>query len=292
MTVLTWDGSGQRVYETGVDHGVLYMPDVAGEYSDGVAWNGLTTVTESPAGAEPTDLYADNIKYVTLRSAETFGATIEAYTYPPEFDKYDGLATPEIGVSVGQQGRPAFGLSYRTLMGNDLQGSDYGYKLHLIYGCTASPSEKAYSTVNDSPDAITFSWEVATTPVSVTGLKPTSIITIDSTKVDATALGQLEDALYGTAGTDPHLPMPDEVVAFFAGTVTAVTATQPTFSSPNITIPTVTGIRYRRADTGVVVTGTVTVPGTTGDKLVITAETLPGYTFAANSDDDWTFTRT
>jgi len=294
MTALQWDLSGQRTYETGVDHGVLYIP-TAGVYDTGVAWNGLTTVTESPSGAEANSLYADNIKYLNLYSAEEFGATIEAYTYPDEFMQFDGLAVPQPGLTVGQQNRRAFGFSYRTQLGNDLLGADYGYKLHLIYGATASPSEKAYATVNDSPEAITFSWEVATVPVAVTGLKPTSVITIDSSTVDAASLLVLENALYGTAGTDPRLPLPDEVITMFAGSQTVVTAEAPTFVSTTgvITIPVVTGVTYRRADTNAVVTGTTTVAGGVGASLVIRAAPSTGaYTFAANSDDDWSFVRT
>lgn len=294
MAILTWDGTGEHLYETGVDHGVLYIPDVSGVYSTGVAWNGLTTVTESPSGAEPTALYADNIKYLNLISAEEFSCTVEAFTYPDEFNEFDGMVVPEVGVALGQQPRKPFGLSYRTRVGNDIEGNAFGYKIHLIYGCLASPSEKAYSTINDSPEAIAFSWEIATTPTSVTGNAPTSLITIDSTKVDAGALADLEEALYGTAGTNPHLPTPDEVIAFFSGTVTQVTATAPTFASTTgvITIPSVTGVRYRRADTGAVVTGTTTVAGGAGASLVITAETLAGYSFTPTSDDDWTFVRT
>lgn len=211
MAALTWDDSGKRLYETGVDRGVLYVMS-AGTYGTGVAWNGLTGVTESPSGAEETALYADNIKYVSLYSAEEFGATIEAYTYPDEFAKCDGSAELADGTYIGQQERSTFGLSYRTLIGNDTEGQSHGYKLHLIYGAKASPSEKAYATVNDSPEAITFSWEVTTTPVNVTGMKPTAVITIDSTKADADCLAALEAKLYGSepSGT-PTLPLPDEV---------------------------------------------------------------------------------
>lgn len=217
MPKLTWDTIGDRFYETGVDHGVLYIPDVSGVYTTGVSWNGLTTVTESPTGAEPTATYADNIKYLNLFSAEEFGATIEAYTYPDEFAQFDGLATPEPGVLVGQQSRKTFGLSYRTRIGNDLEGEDHGYKLHLVYGCQASPSEKAYNTINDSPEAITFSWEITTTPAPVTGLKPTSLIVIDSRVVDAADLLLLEDEIYGDATTGvANLPTPDQVIAIFA----------------------------------------------------------------------------
>lgn len=211
---INWDATGARLYETGVDRGVLYVQGTNG-YGEGVAWNGLTSVSESPDGAEPTDLWADNIKYASMRSAETFGGTIEAYTYPEEFNECDGNLAVATGVYAGQQGRKSFGLCYRTKLGNDVAGSDYGYKLHLVYGCTASPSEKSYETINDSPDAITFSWEFETTPVNMTGGKPTSVIVIDSTKVDATKLATLEGILYGSSAagssTAARLPLPDEV---------------------------------------------------------------------------------
>lgn len=221
MTVLTWDGTGEKIYETGVDHGVLYMPNESGVYDNGVAWNGLVTVTESPSGAEANKTYADNIVYGNLVSAEEFGATIEAYTYPDEFGDYDGTTSPSPGVVIGQQFRRTFGLSYRSLVGNDVEGTAFGYKLHLIYGLTATPSEKAYGTVNDSPEMITFSWEVTSVPTNVTDHRPTSIITIDSTKVDPDALAALEELLYGGVGTDPSLPTPDEVIALFEGTALA-----------------------------------------------------------------------
>lgn len=211
---IEWDSTGKRLYESGVDHGVLYVQSGSG-YGEGVPWNGLTSVSESPDGAEPTDLWADNIKYASMRSAETFGGTIEAYTYPEEFNECDGNLTVATGVYAGQQGRKSFGLCYRTKLGNDVAGSDFGYKLHLVYGCTASPSEKSYETINDSPDAITFSWEFETTPVNMTGGKPTSVIVIDSTKVDATKLATLEGILYGSSAagssTAARLPLPDEV---------------------------------------------------------------------------------
>ena len=210
MSKLTWDASGERIYETGVKQGVLYVMGSNG-YGNGVAWNGLTAITESPSGAESTPLYADDIKYLDLRSTEEFGATIEAYTYPDEFAACDGSASLADGVSIGQQARKMFGLCYRTTVGNDTDGTDHGYKLHLIYGATASPSEKAYETINDSPEAITFSWEITTTPVSVTGFKPTASITIDSTKADPTCLAALEEKLYGGESTEPTLPLPDEV---------------------------------------------------------------------------------
>lgn len=210
MSKLVWDETGKRFYETGVKNAVLY-PQVSGAYPKGVAWNGITAVTESPSGAEPTALYADDTKYLNLYSAEEFGATVEAYTYPDEFAVCDGSAELATGVSIGQQPRKPFGLSYRTTLGNDTESNDYGYKLHLIYGAMASPSEKSYSTINDSPEAITFSWELTTTPVSVAGFKPTSCLTIDSTKVDKTKLKQLEDILYGTEDQEARLPLPDEV---------------------------------------------------------------------------------
>lgn len=215
MSKLVWDQTSERLYETGVKYGVLYVQDGAA-YPKGVAWNGLTAVTESPSGAEATALYADDIKYLNLMSAEEFGATIEAYTYPDEFMVCDGSASLAEGVYIGQQARKAFGMCYRTAVGNDVEGSDYGYKLHLLYGCMASPSEKPYSTINDSPEAITFSWEVKTTPVNVTGHKPTACLTIDSTKVDAEKLAELEKMLYGDAETEAKLPLPDEVAAIFA----------------------------------------------------------------------------
>ena len=216
---ISWDDTGKRLYETGVDRGVLYPVGLEGAYSNGVAWNGLTAVTESPSGAEATALYADNIKYLNLYSAEEFGATIEAYTYPDEFAVCDGSAEIEQGVTIGQQARKSFGLCYRTMLGNDVDGTDHGYKLHLIYGAMASPSEKAYATINDSPEAITFSWEITTTPVNVTGMKPTACLTIDSTKCDAEKLEALETILYGKDptgpeagdGVAPRLPLPDEI---------------------------------------------------------------------------------
>lgn len=211
MSKLKWDQTGERYYETGVKYGVLYVQE-SGEYGAGVAWNGLTAVTESPSGAEASPLYADDIKYLNLMSNEEFGATIEAYTYPEEFAACDGSASIATGVSIGQQTRNTFGLCYRTTVGNDSLGNDYGYKIHLIYGALAAPSEKAYATINDSPEAITFSWEVTTTPVEVTGYKPTASVVIDSTKVDATKMAELEAILYGSDDAEPRLPLPDEIV--------------------------------------------------------------------------------
>lgn len=219
MARLLWDKSGEHFYETGVDHGVLYPQAAEGGYPKGVVWNGLTSITESPSGAEATALYADNIKYLNLTSAEEFACTVEAYTYPPEFELCDGSAEIAPGVVIGQQTRTTFGLCYRTKLGNDIQSDAYGYKIHIIYGGKATPSERAYSTINDSPEAITFSWEVNTTPVAVTGFKPTANLIIDSTKVDAEKLKALEDVLYGSETEDARLPLPDEVVQII-GTVT------------------------------------------------------------------------
>lgn len=225
---LVWDKTGEHYYETGVKNGVLYPMSASGTYPKGVAWNGLTAITESPSGAEATALYADDIKYLNLMSNEEFGATVEAYTYPDEFAECDGSASLTEGVYIGQQARKTFGLCYRTTLGNDSKGNDYGYKLHIIYGAMASPSEKAYSTINDSPDAITFSWELSTTPVAVANFKPTASLTIDSTKVDPEKLATLEEILYGKDGTgedhstgavDPRLPLPDEIANVMKGSV-------------------------------------------------------------------------
>ena len=212
MSKLVWDQTGERFYETGVKNGVLYVQDESGAYPKGVAWNGLTAVTESPSGAEATPLYADDVKYLELFSAEEFGATIEAYTYPDEFEACDGSASLAEGITIGQQDRKAFGLCYRTTLGNDVQGNNLGYKLHLVYGAKAAPSEKAYQTVNDSPEAITFSWEVTTTPVNVPGYKPTASLTIDSTKVDAEKLALIEAKLFGSESEEASLPLPEEIL--------------------------------------------------------------------------------
>lgn len=289
---LTWDKVGERLYETGVDRGVLYLPNAGGVYDEGVSWNGLVTVTESPEGAESSPQYADNIKYLNLVSAEQFGGTIEAFTYPPEFAQCDGSAVPVAGVALGQQGRRMFGLSYRTRIGNDLDGTDHGYKLHLIYGAQAAPSEKGYSSINDSPEAITFSWAISTTPVPVgtiggTEYKPTATMTIDSTKVDAAQLSTLEDALWGTAGQEPRLPSPAEVVAMFTGGgATPVTAAAPTYNNAThtITIPATANVIYSingvdKAAGPVVIT----------EDTVVRARAATGYVLSAASDDDWVF---
>jgi hypothetical protein len=271
---LMWDQSGERVFETGVDHGVLFIPDNNGVYSEGVVWNGLVTVTESPSGADSNPQYADNIKYANLVSAEEFGGTIEAFTYPDEFAQCDGTASPTPGVV------------YRSLIGNDIEGTDAGYKLHLIYGATAAPSERAYGTVNDSPSVITFSWAFTTSPVQVPGFKPTATLTIDSTKVDADALGNLEDLLFGTPGQDARLPLPDEVLALFAGTVATVTPVAPTYNSTThtITIPTVTGVRY--TINGQTKTGNVVITQNT----VVNAVPTAGNRFPDVTDTDWLYT--
>lgn len=284
MAEITWDVVGSRTYETGVDHGVLYLPNNNGAYVTGVAWNGLTSISESPSGAEPNAQYADNIKYLNLFSAEEFSATVEAFTYPDEFAQFDGLGVPTPGVALGQQARKAFGLSYRTKLGNDLEGDDYGFKLHLVYGCQASPSEKAYGTVNDSPEAINFSWAVSTTPVAVTGYRPTSILTITSTDVDAANLADVMQILYGDTGVDPAMPLPNTIITMLGSGVTTVTPTTPTFNSSTrtITIPAVTGVVY-----------TVNGDPVPSGALVITVDTIvtavpaAGYVFTLGVDNDW-----
>ena len=300
MAQLTWDAVGDRKYETGVDRGVLYIPDGSGAYTTGVAWNGLVSVSEAPSGAEANAQYADNVKYLNLFSAEEFGATIEAFTYPDEFNEFDGVAQPKTGVYVGQQSRGTFGLSYRTKIGNDVEGDDYGQKLHLVYGCSASPSEKAFTTINDSPEAITLSWELTTIPVQFTdpayaSLKPTALITIDSTKVSSTDWTELTNLLWGSGGGSAQLPSPDTVVSLFnVAAQTPVIATAPTFVSGTgvITIVATTGVRYYRADTGATVaTGPMTAI-TSGTTMVIRAEaSSSSYVLAPESDDSWSFTR-
>lgn len=315
MAVLTWDTPGQRFYETGVEKGVLYLPNGSGVYDNGVAWNGLVSVTESPSGAEANAQYADNIKYLNLYSIEEFSATVEAFTYPEEWNQFDGLNVPYTGVYAGQQPRKLFGLSYQTKIGTDLN-DDLGYKIHLVYGLKASPSEKAYSTVNDSPEPVTFSWEVNSTPAPYTGFKPVSLMTIDSTKVGSAGLTSLTQALYGTVGTNPKLPTPDEVVAMFAGSVTTVTAAAiatgaPTFNTTTgvATITAVTGVRWILASnsSNSAVNGTTLSPGATsgttgptaqiptspGGTIVIQAVPTSGaYNFSPLAQTSWTFIRT
>lgn len=286
MATIVWDKIGERVYETGVDHGVLYLQR-QGEYSQGYGWNGLVSVSENPSGAEANAQYADNIKYLNLISAEEFGATIEAFTYPEEFGECDGTAQPLPGLQIGQQPRKSFGLSYRTLIGNDTEGTAYGYKIHLVYGAMATPSQKAYNTVNESPEAITFSWEVTTTAVAVDNFAPTATVNLDSTKFAPEAMARLEAVLYGTAGTDPRLPLPDEVVEILTGGQTPANPTPPSFDSGTntITIPEVTGVNYY-------VNGSKVEAGA----LVITEDTIVEarpkrtYVFPNNVDTDWGYT--
>lgn len=215
MAKISWDNVGEKIWETGVDHGVIYTPTAHGVYGGGVPWNGLTAVNEKPTGAEPNDQYADNIKYLTLYSAEDFEATIEAFTFPPEFAECDGAKFVADGVAVHQQARKPFGFAYRTIVGNDVAGQEFGYKLHIIYGAMVTPSEKNYETINDSPEAITFSWDLTTIPVPVPGMKPTAHISIDSTNADPARIADLEKILYGDADTEPRLPTPEEVMAIF-----------------------------------------------------------------------------
>lgn len=286
MTQLTWDTVGNRRYETGVDRGVLYIPNTVGAYTTGFAWNGLTKVVEKPTGAAATQHYADNSLYLNLISTEKFDAEIEAFTYPDAFAQCDGTATPQAGVAIGQQPRKAFGLSYRTKIGNDLTGTEFGYKLHLVYNALAAPSQKDFATINDNPAAISFVWALTTTPVDVPGYKSASTLTIDSTKVDPTALATLESFLYGTSGTDPSLPTPAAVLAIFAGSVVQVTPVAPTYTSAThtIAIPVVTGVTYYIND--LPVTGNVVIAVDT----VVTAEPNVGYKFPAVTDNDWLVT--
>lgn len=288
MAELVWDAVGEKTYETGVDHGVLFLPDGAGGYNDGVPWNGLVSVTESPSGAEPNPVYADNIKYLNLISAEEFAATVEAVTYPREFEQFDGLVSPVPGVAVGQQNRGRFGLCYRTKFGNDLDGDDHAYKLHLVYGCMAAPSEKGYQSINDSPEPINFSWELSTVPVAVTGLRPTSILTINSGDVAPADLAALEQILYGAVGVDPRLPLPDEVIALFGGAVVVHPAV-PTFNdaTDTVTIPATAGVTYY-IDGEPVAAGDVVIPGPT----IVEARPNAGNVFGPLDDDDWLFTPT
>lgn len=287
MTKVTWDKVGEKVYETGVDHGVLYIPNEAGDYANGFGWNGLTTVTESPSGAEASPQYADNIKYLNLVSAEEFGGTIEAFTYPDEFEQCDGTAELSPGVTIGQQDRKTFGFSWRTLKGNDTLGTSFGYKIHVIYGALAAPSERANATVNDSPEAVALSWEVTTTPVAVEGHKPTAHLTIDSTKVDADALAAFEAILYGSEGAEPRLPLPDEIAALFENTIVAVATVAPTYVQGThiITIPATTGVLYKIKG----VTKAAGAQPAITETTVVTAVPASGYTFTPTSDNDWTF---
>jgi hypothetical protein len=288
MTQLTWDSIGSRFYEAGIDRGVLYLPDGNGNYTNGYAWNGLTKITEKPTGASANPQWADNIKYLNLISTEQFEADIEAFTYPDAFAACDGTSQPEPGVSIGQQPRKLFGLAYRTKVGNDVDGSNHGYKIHVVYNAFATPSQKVYETINDSPKAMAFAWSVTTTPISVPGYQPTATIVIDSTKVSSTALATLEQFLYGTAGTNPSLPQPVDLLALFSGTVTQVAPVAPTYNSTTkvITIPVVTGITYEI--NGLAVTGNVTITQDT----VVNAVPNTGYKFPLVTDSDWFFSFT
>lgn len=290
MTALTWDNVGERLYETGVDRGVLFIPDESGDYGSGVAWNGLTQVAENPSGAAATPQFADNIKYLNLISHEDFGATIDAFTYPEEFAQCDGTAVPQPGLAVGQQGRKVFGLCYRTRVGNDIDGTDHGYKLHMVYGAQAAPSARAYATINDQPAAIAFSWAVTTTPVQVSGLKPTALLTVDSTLVDAGDLAALEAVLYGDEATDPRLPLPDEVIAMFTGEVAPVRlvgATAPAYDAGThvVTLPAVAGVQWK-------VNGVNKAAGAQPAMAVgqsSSVQAVPTAGHVIEGDDDWEF---
>lgn len=294
MTTLTWDNTGQRTYETGVSNGVLFQIDPnTGEYVDGVAWNGLTTVTEKPAGADASPQYADNIKYLNLIATETFGGTIEAFTYPVEFEQNDGSGVPTPGVTVGQQPRKPFGFCFKSLKGNDVAGNSYGYKLHLIWNALAAPSEKAFATVNDSPEAIGFSWDITTTPLTVgtvlgTPYAPTASMTIDSTKVDSAKLATLEGYLYGTTIDDPTMPSPAQVITIMASSLTTATPTVPTYNSSTdlITIPSVTGVEY-------LINGVVVPAGDYGPiaaNTLVKARPAIGYKFPVPTATEWLIT--
>lgn len=290
MTALEWDKVGERFYETGVSNGVLYEPNNQGVYDSGVAWSGLTNVTESPSGAESNKQYADNMVYVNLKSAEEYGGTIEALTYPPEFEKYDGVAKVN-GVSIHQQTRKTFGFSWQSLIGNDLEGQDHGYKIHLVWGADAAPSERTHATVNDSPEASPFSWEVTTTPVAVGEIggvtyKPASKLTISSLDHSPAKMTELKNVLYGTAGDDPRLPSPKEIVEMMAANLTEVETVAPTYDAGTdmITIPNVAGVEY-------MVDGEVVPAGPYGpitEDTVVTAKPATGYKFTPTSDVDWT----
>lgn len=286
---LEWDKSGEHFYETGTKNGVLYPASNSGTYPMGYVWNGLTGVSERPSGADSNAKYADDIKYLNLISAEEFGATVTAYTYPDEFAQCDGSALPVAGVVIGQQTRKKFGFSYKTVLGNDTLGNEYGYKLHLLYGCQASPSERGYQTINDSPDAIEFSWEITTTPVNVTGYKPTACITIDSTKVSAANLATLEEKLYGTVSSDPYLPLPDEVIGImgentFEITLNRANATVKVGDSIELvatTSPAGKTVTWASNDTAKATVANGVVTGVaTGDAVITASFTEGGTTYS------------
>jgi hypothetical protein len=286
MTRLTWDNIGEKIFEAGVEQGVLYKQNAQGVYNTGFAWNGLSAVNESPSGAEANKQYANNKVYANITSAEEFSGSLEAFTYPAAFAECDGYAELTPGVSIGQQRRVPFGLSYKTKIGNDLAELDFGYKLHLIYGAKAAPSERNYTTINESPEAMALSWELTTEPVAVAGKRPTATLVIDSTKVSAAKLADLENVLYGTAGTDPRLPLPDEV-ATIIGTNLVVTAlpTAPAYNNTTkvLTIPTITGVDYYVDGQKKANAATVTLT----KNAMVTALPQSGYKFPDPSDDDW-----
>lgn len=287
MTQLVWNQPGERVFELGTDRGVLYHKDINGVYTDGEAWNGLKSVSKSPSGGEPTKMYADNMVWLTLLSVEEFAATIECMMYPKGFEKYDGLATPVPGVVLGQQPRESFGFSWRTLKGNDIEGQEAGYKIHLAYGCLAKPTEQAHNTINESPETTSFSYELSTTPVTVTGYKPTAYVCIDSTEVDAGDLAALELILYGSVGQTPKLPLPDQVLGLFSGAVLVAQPTPPTYDSgtDTLTIPSMTGVDY-------LIDGEVQPSGPqviTGD-VDVEARPKNGYYFGDDADTYWRIT--
>lgn len=282
---LVWDKTGERRYETGVSKGVLYVQSNAGTYPTGVAWNGLTAVTESPSGAESNKQYADNQVYVNLLSAEEWGGTIEAFTYPDEFEQCDGSAEVVPGVKIGQQARKPFGFCYTTLIGTDTEGTDAGKKIHIVWNALAAPSEKAYATVNDSPEAMALSWEISTTPTSIAGFKPTATMVFDSTQISAGKLQKLEDALYGTADEPAHLPLPDEIIALLAGD-DEIIPQAPTQNGNAVTIPNQPGVIY--SIDGTPVTGVYTL--TSNETVVATAD--DGYVFPSGATASWDFTYT
>lgn len=290
--LLEWDKTGERYIETGTDRGVLYPRAANGTYPAGVVWNGITAVNLSPSGAEATPIYADNIKYITLQSVEEFGFTIEAYSSPEEFDECDGTKEAASGLKVGQQPRKTFGFAVRTKIGNDQDPNDHGYKLHLIYGALAAPSEKAYATINESPEAMTLSWECTTTPVAIPGdqFKPTATLTIDTRTAPEAAIEALEAILYGTAGESPtaaRLPLPSEVIALFEAAGTVVTPVAPTAVGNDVTIPSITGVVYSDGD-GPVSAGVITIT----EDTTFTAAPDSGYTFGSGATTSWTFTFT
>lgn len=289
MAKIVWDQVAERSYETGVDHGVLYIPDNNGLYVTGVPWNGLTTVTESPSGAESNPQYADNIQYLNLISAEVFAATIEAFSFPKEFEQFDGLGSPTDGVTVGQQVRKKFGFAYRTLVGDAIKGQKAGEKINVVYNCVAAPSERAHATVNDSPEAMAMSWAISTTPVPVPGFDPSATLTVDSRMVDPDIYEDFKTTLYGSAGVDPRLPMPAEIIAMFESGVTVATPVAPSFNAGTntITIPTTTGVIYR--------IGGVDVPAgpvVITENTVVSSVPATGYVFPDGVDADWGYTYT